>query len=210
MNSEKVYETIGKIPSLYDDIVFVTGYKKSIEYFVSQLPFSVDQPIRVLDAGCGTGFYIFAILQRFPHATVVGFDTGEKLIQHLRAKLEEEKLTQRARVFVANIQSPLTEIQHETFDLVITAGVLEYVPLKKTIQNLARFLVLEGYFLNASIRKNIWGTIVCKFYICTPYGAAQNTSVFEENGFVLHKVLDVPSIIAASFRDPRIFKKIVV
>lgn len=210
MNSEKVYETIGKIPSLYDKIVSLAGYQKSIEHFVSQLPFSPQQPIRILDAGCGTGLYVFALLQRFPHATVVGFDAGEKLIQHLQAKLEEQQLTKRARVFVADIQSPLTELQHETFDLVITAGVLEYVPLEKTIQNLARFLVPEGYFLNASIKKNIWGAIVCKFYACTPYGEAQNTSVFETNGFVLHTVLNVPSSIAASFRDPRIFKKIVV
>ena len=210
MNSEKVYEIIGKVPSLYDDIVFVTGYKKSIEHFVSQLPFSVDQPIRVLDAGCGTGFYLFAILQRFPHARVVGFDSGETLIQHLQTKINEEKLTSRARVFVADIQSELSEIHKQTFDLIITAGVLEYVPPEKTIRSLSRFLVPGGYFLNAAIRKNIWGNIVCKVYVCTTYSSDQNMRAFESNGFVLHNVLDVKNIIAASFREVRLFKKIVV
>lgn len=210
MNSDKVYEIIGKIPSLYDDIVFITGYKKSIEDFVSQLPFSVDQPIRVLDAGCGTGFYLFAILQRFPHAQVVGFDSGETLIQHLQKKLEEEKLTNRARVFVADIQGELSEIQSETFDLIITAGVLEYVPLETTIQNLSRFLKNGGYFLNAAIKKNVWGNIVCKVYVCTTHSTEETAQAFEASGFVFHKKLDVPNIVAASFRDPRIFKKIVV
>lgn len=207
MDSEKVYETIGNIPSFYDGMVFITGYKKSIEHFVFQLPFSVEQPIRVLDAGCGTGFYLFAILQRFPNATVVGFDTGEKLIQHVQLKLEEKKLANKARVFVADIQGPLSEIEHEQFDVIVTAGVLEYVPQEKTIQNLARFLVPGGYFYNVPVRDSVWGKLVCKVYACTPYSSSQNITAFKNSGLELQESMDVPKTPSAAFREAHLFKK---
>lgn len=210
MHSEKVYSTIGKATHVYDFFASVVGYEKSVEYFISQLPFEKNQHIRVLDAGCGTGLYSLALLKRFPNAHITAFDLTQELTERFQKKAAEIHQQHRTHVFAADIQSELPQIAGKTFDLVITAGVLEYVPQEKTIQNLSRFLVPGGYFFSVPVRDNAWGKFVCKLYGCKPHPRAQNITAFQNNGFTLHAVLEVPKTPAASFREAHIFKKIVV
>src|SRR3989344_8479478 len=98
MNSEKVYSIIGQIIPFYDFLAWVTGYKKSVEYFISQLPFSESDSIKVLDAGCGTGLYSFAVLKKYKNAKIAAFDLNEKLVDYVRAKVVKNKLSDRLRV----------------------------------------------------------------------------------------------------------------
>lgn len=208
MNSEKVYSTIGQITLFYDFSAWATGYKKSVEYFVSQLPFSENDSIKVLDAGCGTGLYSFAVLKKYKNAKITAFDLNEKLVNHFKAKVLKNKLDNRIRVFTADIRGQLLEIENEKFDLIITAGVLVYVPHEETVRNLSRFLISGGYFFNSPNRDSVWGRFICKLYACKPYPKTENISVFEKNGFTLEKDIKVPNTPAASFKDAHIFKKL--
>src|SRR3989344_5291110 len=74
MDSRSVYSTIGKVAPLYDLFSNVIGYKKSVDYFVSQLPFSKDSSFKVLDAGCGTGPYSLALLKQYKNVQITDFD----------------------------------------------------------------------------------------------------------------------------------------
>ncbi len=208
MNSEKVYSTIGQATSLYDFLALVTGYKKSVEYFVSQLPFHENDSIKVLDAGCGTGVYSFAVLKRYKNAKITAFDLNKKLVDYVKAKVVKNKLNNQFRVFIADITGPLSEIENEKFDLIITAGVLVYVPHEETLKNLSRFLISGGYFFNSPNRDSAWGRFICKLYACKPYSKNENISVFEKNGFTLVKDIEVPKTLSASFKDAHIFKKL--
>lgn len=207
MNSKKIYSTVGKITSTYDFLASVTGYKKSVEYFISQLPFSENDSIKVLDAGCGTGVYSFAILKKYKNAKITAFDLDVKLVDYVKEKTLRNKLGDHIRVFAADITGPLSEIENEKFDLIITAGVLVYVPHEKTVRNLSRFLISGGYFFNSPNRDSVWGRFICKLYACKPYPKTENISVFEKNGFTLEKDIKVPKTPAASFKDAHIFKK---
>ncbi len=208
MRSEKIYLTIGQITSTYDFFASITGYKKSVEYFVSQLPFSENDSIKVLDAGCGTGVYSFALLKRYKNAKIVAFDLNKKLVDYVGAKVVKNKLSDRVRVFTADITGSLSEIENEKFDLIITAGVLVYVPHEKTVSNLSRFLISGGYFFNSPNRDSAWGRFICRLYACKPYPKTENISAFEKNGFKLIKDIKVPKTPAASFKDAHLFKKL--
>ena len=207
MNQKKVYSLVGYVTSVYDTLASFVGYKKSVEYFVSQLPFPENAEIKVLDAGCGTGLYSFAVLKRYKNAKVTAFDLNRKLVEYVGTKASRNKLTDRLNVFIADITSSLTEIEDKKFDLIITAGVLVYVPHEQTVKNLSRFLVAGGYFFNSPNRDSAWGRFVCKVYACKPYPADENISVFEKNGFILEKNIEVPKTPASSFKDAHIFKK---
>ena len=207
MNSEKVYSTIGQITPFYDFLAWVTGYKKSVEYFISQLPFSESASIKVLDAGCGTGLYSFAVLKKYKNAKIIAFDLNKKLVDYVGTKALKNKLSDRFRVFTADIRSPLSEIENEKFDLIITAGALVYVPHEETVKNLSRFLISGGYFFNSPNRDSAWGRFICKLYACKPYPKTENISVFEKNRFTLEKDIKVPKTPTASFKDAHIFKK---
>ena len=207
MKSKKIYSTIGEITSIYELLASVSGYKKSVEYFVAQLPFSENSPIKVLDAGCGTGLYSFAILKKYKSAKITAFDLNEKLVNYVREKSIKNKLTDKIRAFAADITSSLPEIENEKFDLIITAGVLVYVPHEETVKNLSRFLIPGGYFFNVPNRDSAWGRFVCTLYACTPYSKTENISVFEKNGFTLEKDVKVPKTPAASFKEVHLFRK---
>ncbi|MCX6703609.1 MAG: class I SAM-dependent methyltransferase [Candidatus Zambryskibacteria bacterium] len=127
MKSEKIYTWIGSLTPFYDYISALVGYKKSVHFFVSQLPFSKDASFKVLDAGCGTGVYSLAILEQYKNSSVTAFDFSEKMLQGFEDKVSK-KYADRLRLFTANIQSPLHEIEYKKFDLILTGGVLEYVP----------------------------------------------------------------------------------
>jgi SAM-dependent methyltransferase len=207
MNSKKVYSFIGQITPLYDVGLAIVGYKKSVGYFISCLPFGEDASIRVLDAGCGTGLYSLAILKRYKNARITAFDFDDKLVQRLKEKIRENKYEDRARAFAGDIAGPLEEIGNEKFDLIITAGVLEYVPLESAIKNLSRFLVSGGYFLNSPVRDTLWGKFVCKVYACIPYSRDENIEAFEHNNFTLEKIITLPRYSPASFKEAHLFKR---
>jgi len=207
MQPENIYSWIGSLTSLYDFISIIVGYRKSVRFFVSQLPFPKDASFRVLDAGWGTGVYSLAILEQYKNSSIVAFDFSEKMIQGFREKVSDT-YTDRLRLFTADIQSPLHEIEHEMFDLVLTGGVLEYVPQKETVKNLSRFLKPNGYFFNSPVRDTYFGKIVCAFYACKPYSRKENIQSFIDNGFSLEKIISLSPATPASFKEGHLFKKI--
>ncbi|MEK9158154.1 MAG: class I SAM-dependent methyltransferase [Patescibacteria group bacterium] len=207
MNSQNVYSKIGNFTRLYDFLSSLVGYKDSVKYFVSQLPFSEDEYLNVLDAGCGTGVYSTTVLKRFKNAKVVAFDLNPKLTNFFKARLVQHNYEHRIDVFLADITKELTELQDKKFDLIIAAGVLEHVPIEETVRNLSRFLVKEGWFFNSPVKDSNWGRFICKLYACKPYGN-RNVTAFEQNGFKLYKVIDVPRSPAASFKEAYIFQKL--
>lgn len=207
MDSKSIYSIIGRATSFYDFLASVIGYKKSVEYFISQLPFSENDPIKVLDAGCGTGLYSFAVVKKYKNAKITAFDLDEKLVAFVKAKVSKNKFDDQIRAFTADITGPLSEIKNEKFDLIITAGVLVYVPHEATVRNLSRFLISGGYFFDSPNRDSTWGRFVCKLYACKPYSKDEDILVFEKSGFTLVKDIKVPKTPAASFKDAHIFKK---
>jgi len=105
-------------------------------------------------------------------------------------------------LFSADIQGSLQEINNEKFNLIITAGVLEYVPIEQTVANLSRFLLPGGYFLNSPVKNNLVGKITGWFYVFKPYSRSRNTQAFTKDGFELVKLL-----VHWSFKELHIFKK---
>jgi ubiquinone/menaquinone biosynthesis C-methylase UbiE len=208
MSSPKIYSAIGRIAPVYDFVSWLVGYKKSIEYFISQIPIPIDRQVEVLDAGCGSGPYSLAVLERYPKAKVVSFDLNDKLVRFLEEKAVKKGFGNRLQTFSANIAGPLTELEGGSFDLIITAGVLEYVDQDQAIKNLSRFLKTDGYFFNSPPRNNWWGKMICGVYSCQPYTQAKNLSTFQNNGYVLEKNIKVPRTPSASFKDAHIFKKL--
>ena len=140
MKSQAIYSVIARMTFLYDFVATIVGYKKSIDYFISQLPYSEKEVIKILDAGCGAGLYSFELLKKYENSHITAFDLNGELVDRLRQKVLKKGLEKRIYSFTANIQNPLVVIQNEKFDMIITAGVLEYVSLEKTVKSLSNFL----------------------------------------------------------------------
>jgi len=202
MEGKNVYSLISRISKFYDLCLKLTGYEKSVNNFVSQLPIKRENHISVLDAGCGTGLYSLSILKQFPNSRITAFDSHNKLVDYFLKKIKARGLSSRVHLFCADIQGPLKEIENKKFDLIITAGVLEYVNLEKTVNHLSNHLNPGGYFLNSPVKNNWVGRLVGKLYRCKPYPRDRNLKAFTKIGFTADKFF-----VSKFFKELHIFKK---
>ena len=75
----------------------------------------------VLDAACGPGKYAEILLQG--GATVIGFDLSPKMVA-----LARERNGDRGEFFVHDLGHPMEMFEDETFDIVLCALALHYIP----------------------------------------------------------------------------------
>jgi len=76
--------------------------------------------LMVLDAGCGPGAYAEIMLEMGAH--VVAVDVSPKMVAYAKKRLGE-----RARVFLADLEKEIPGLEAETFDLIISPLVLNYI-----------------------------------------------------------------------------------
>lgn len=81
-----------------------------------------DQPVKILEVGCGRGFYLRATSDSNPHAEVAGIDLGGKYLQ--RARL----FANSPRVTVLQADATSLPFENEEFDRVVCSELLEHVP----------------------------------------------------------------------------------
>jgi len=81
---------------------------------------------RILDAGCGPGVYTQWLLDR--GAQVVAFDANAKMLAYAR-----KRTTDRATFFQANMEEPLSFIDTDSIDGIVSALAITYVRDHKTL-----------------------------------------------------------------------------
>src|SRR5215204_2238000 len=117
-----------RFTNLYDLMFRVNGYGRSVEGYLRENPLPLAAGARVLDAGCGTGLLTLAFL---------------------RAQLRPAP---RREVTFAQANALQLPFADETFDLVMTSGVLEYLPLRDGLQEMARVLAPGGILFFVPVR----------------------------------------------------------
>src|ERR1041384_4396229 len=142
-----------RIARLYDLTFKVNGYGRSLDQYFDEHPLPVFPGARVLDAGCGTGTLTLAMLRtlRVP-VKLTALDLSASSMATAR-KYVNKKFSdgdQRVEFMQGNILS--LPFPDESFDLIVTSGVLEYVPLEEGFAELARVIAPRGYFLNLPMR----------------------------------------------------------
>jgi ubiquinone/menaquinone biosynthesis C-methylase UbiE len=137
-----------KIAHVYDFTFKLNGYGRSLDQYFANNPLPISRGARVLDAGCGTGLLTLALLRsvRFPVAitaldlSATSIIAAKKAVDHSPGRRRDVSFTQ------GNVLSlPFAD---ESFDLVVTSGALEYVPLKEGLEELSRVIAAEGHLLH--------------------------------------------------------------
>lgn len=96
---------------------------------------------RVLDAGCGSGFYAEWLLDR--GAEVVAFDANEKMVAFTRARVGD-----RAQVVQADLGEPLDFLEDAAFDIVLSPLTMDYVEdWRSTFAEFHRVLKAGGHLI---------------------------------------------------------------
>lgn len=107
--------------------VAVPAREEQIAALLMLLPFGQAETFRVIELGCGPGTLAFALLDRFPGATVVGLD-GSPLMRE-RAAGRLNRFGPRASLFPFDLAAPDTWLDHlQEADCVLSSLCLHHLP----------------------------------------------------------------------------------
>jgi ubiquinone/menaquinone biosynthesis C-methylase UbiE len=145
-----IYERFTK---LYDLMFRFNGYGRSLERYLREARLPLPAGARVLDAGCGTGLLTLALLRvlRRP-ADITAVDLSGRSLQTARRAVRRLSTSLRHRVAFVRADALSLPFPEDSFDLVVTSGVLEYLPLREGLGELARVLAPGGHLLFLPVR----------------------------------------------------------
>ena len=144
-----------RVAGLYNLSFKFNGYARSLEQYLSAHPLPIAPGAKILDAGCGTGLLTLALLKVVDvPVQITAIDLSATSIATARRAVKEQAgRTQTIGFSQANILS--LPFRDNTFDAIVTSGVLEYVSLNEGFGELARVLVPGGHLLHLPIRPSL-------------------------------------------------------
>lgn len=98
--------------------------------------------MKILDLGCGSGYFSFPVAENYPGCEVIGLDIVSDIFNINRKKAEEKKLDNLSFVSYDGIDFPFGDA---SFDLVITRYALHHFPdIAHSIGEISRVLKAGG------------------------------------------------------------------
>ena len=167
-----------RIERFYDLSFKLNGYGRSLDRYMEAHPLPVFENARVLDAGCGTGTLTLALLRtlRIP-VKLTAIDLSASSMATAR-KYVNKNNPQQQEVRFAQGNVLALPFPDDAFDLVVTSGVLEYVPLEDGLTEMARVISPGGYFLHLPMRPTAVTTLLellFRFKVHPPDELAETT-----------------------------------
>lgn len=102
----------------------------------------INQDSKVLVVGCGTGGNTCYLANTYG-CQVIGIDIADQMIQKAQARAEDLQLTDRVTFRVGDAYN--LEFPDNSFDVVLTAFVLQFLDTRRTYPGFFRVLVSGGY-----------------------------------------------------------------
>jgi len=119
---------------------FNVGGAGSIDELAEMCELSEGQ--KVLNVGCGTGFNSCYLVKEYG-CSIVGVDIAEGMVEKAKERAEEEELTDLVKFKVGDAYD--LRFEDNSFDVVITSFVCQFLDLKKAFKEFRRVLKPGGY-----------------------------------------------------------------
>lgn len=168
-----------RIASLYDVTFKFNGYGRSLENYLSSHMPNLSDGARILDAGCGTGLLTLSLLNaaRRP-VDITAVDLSSSSLSTAKKAVADKFGTVPKITFTqANVLSlPFAD---DSFEMIVTSGALEYVPLHAGLSELARVLAPGGYMLHLPVRPSLVSKlleVMFRFKTHPPQVVAESTN----------------------------------
>jgi ubiquinone/menaquinone biosynthesis C-methylase UbiE len=156
--TQNFYDRIADVHNL---TMRVNGYRASVAKYLRSLDLKLDKNSLVLDAGSGTGIVTLGFQSAgFRPKKTIAYDLSFNSLKIAREQFEKDKKTDAGNI--APVQGNILSLPFadETFDLVLTCGVLEYVPLEKGLQEMARVLKTGAKLVFIPVKPSFVGAVL--------------------------------------------------
>ena len=160
--TQKFYDRIADVHNL---IMQVNGYQNSIAKYLRSINLNLDENSLVLDAGSGTGIVTLGFYGAgYSPRQTFAVDLSLNSLKISREQFEKDKKTDADSISVVQgnvLQLPFAD---ETFDLVLSCGVLEYVSVDEGLKEFARVLKKGSPLVLIPVRASLVGSVLEKLY----------------------------------------------
>jgi ubiquinone/menaquinone biosynthesis C-methylase UbiE len=161
-------EAKSKTQNLYDRIADVhnlalklNGYRDSVAKYLRSLDLNITPDSLVLDAGSGTGIVTMSLQDAgYGPKRTIAFDLSFNSLRLSRDEFKKDKKTDARRISTTQGNILRLPFADETFDVIITCGVLEYVPLDDGLRELARVLKPEAKLVLMPVKPSFIGSVL--------------------------------------------------
>lgn len=160
--TQSFYDRIADVHSL---ALKVNGYRASVAKYLRSLDLEINENSYVLDAGSGSGIVTLGFQDAgFRPRKTVAFDLSYNLLKISAEQFRKEKTIDAANI--AAVQGNVLQLPFEnnTFDLILTCGVLEYVPLDDGLREMARVLKFGGKLVFIPVKPSLVGSVLELLY----------------------------------------------
>lgn len=165
LRKSKTQNFYDQIADVHNLAMKVNGYRNSVAKFLKSLDLKLDENSMVLDAGSGTGIITLGFQSAgFRPRKIIALDLSFNSLKIAREQFEKDKETDESRI--SPVQGNILNLPFadESLDLVLSCGVLEYVPLDAGLQEMARVLKKNAKLVMIPIKPSFVGVVLEMLY----------------------------------------------
>ena len=148
-----------RVADVHNVILKLNGYRSSVAKYLRSLELAIGADSNILYAGSGTGIITLAAQDAgFTPRSLISLDLSLNSLKILSDELRRK----RRRGFTHPVQGNVLELPFadESFDLVLTCGVLEYTPLDDGLKEFARVAKRGARLVMLPVRPSVVGSVL--------------------------------------------------
>ncbi len=156
--TQNFYDRIADVHNL---MMKINGYRDSVAKYLNSLDLNIDAESLVLDAGSGTGIVTLGFYEAgFQPKKTVALDLSFNSLDVARRQFEKDEKTDAKNICAVQGNILRLPFADETFDLVLTCGVLEYVSLEEGLREFARVLKIGAKLILIPVKPSLVGSVL--------------------------------------------------
>lgn len=150
-----------RIADVHNLALKINGYRQSVEKYLKSLELEIDENSMVLDAGSGTGIVTLGFQSTgFRPRKTVALDLSFNSLKVAREEFEKDRESDYENIETVQGNILSLPFADESFDLVLSCGVLEYVPLDDGLREMARVLKRGAKLVFIPVKPSIVGAVL--------------------------------------------------
>lgn len=156
--TQNFYDRIADVHNL---ALKVNGYRRSVAKYLKSLDLEIGPDSYVLDAGSGTGIVTLGFKDAgFHPKRSLAFDLSINSLKIARDEFRREKKVDHKSI--ESVQGNVLQLPFadNTFDLVLSCGVLEYVPLDEGLSELSRVMKPGAKLVFIPVKPSLVGSVL--------------------------------------------------
>jgi ubiquinone/menaquinone biosynthesis C-methylase UbiE len=164
-SKNKTQNFYDRIADVHDLMMKINGYRDSVAKYLRSLDLKIDSDSLVLDAGSGTGIVTKGFYKTgFHPKKTIALDLSLISLKVSREQFEKDKFTKADNISAVQGNILNLPFADDTFDLILTCGVLEYVPVEAGLREFARVMKKEAKLILIPIKPSFVGAVLELLY----------------------------------------------